>query len=80
MAADCRVSVIRKSLSIAGRIVSRNGGRQPRDNALATQEFDYMPVPGSEVDAGNRVGRLRDLLFVEGHHYSALVRKPYGCI
>ena len=39
-----------------------------------------MPVPGSEVDAGNRVGRLQDLLFVEGHHYSALVRKPYGCI
>ena len=39
-----------------------------------------MPVPGSEVDAGNRVGRLQDLLFVEGHHYSALVREPYGCI
>src|SRR4029077_15041691 len=35
---------------------------------------------GIVVAAGGRVGRLRDLPFVEGRHCSALVRKPYGCI
>jgi hypothetical protein len=31
---------------------------QTRDNALATQEFDGMPMPGSRWTPGSRVGRL----------------------